>query len=245
MTKNLSKIKGTLHGWNSQSAKWYDDASAYTGYHDKLSRYILRYIKPEYTCFEIACGTGNLARVIAPHCSGYTAADVDENAISFFRKKLAGEGEPDIKVICSDWKKALGEDQYDVIIESYFGVKTADWELLQNAARHMFIAVVPRDRSMAEGEGISKRHNERLESFDQMERFFTERGMVFEAFPLDIEFGQPFSDIEEARDYVRYYYKLDEEDIERFIDMKLTRQDDGMLYFPKTKKIVMIAVHTD
>ncbi len=245
MKKNLSEIKGVLHGWTAQSAKWYDDASEYTGYHEKLAEYFLKYLKHEYSCFEIACGTGNMARALAPHVASYVACDRDPAACDFFIKKLSHDGESDIKVICGDWKEALGNDKYDVITTSFFGAETDDWEIIKNAARHLFIAVVPRERNTGEGNGISSRHSSRIESFEQMKAFFEDGGYRFDAVPLALEFGQPILCTEEAIEYIKYYYRLDDEDAVRFLNMKFMREEDGMLYFPKTKKAGIIAVLTD
>ena len=247
MKKNLSEIKGFLHSWTRQSAEWYDRASKYTGYHDRLVSYILKYIEPGYSCFEIACGTGNMGLALAPHMSKYTAVDSDSAACGFFREKLAEKGSPDISLACSDWKAALEGGHYDLVITSFFGAEIDDWDLIEQAADHRFIAIVPRRKKndRGAGDGISGRHGERLESYDQMKVFSDARGLKYDAEPLDIEFGQPFESMDEAREYVRYYYSLEGEDIESFLRLKLVRKQDGTLYFPKVKKAGIIAVHTD
>lgn len=234
--KDLSKVKGTLHGWTEESCIWYDTASEYTGYHDRLAAMILRHLRPEYSCCEIACGTGNLARKLARRTAAFTANDVDSRAVAFLSDKLRSPGEPDVEVLLGKWQDQLAGRHFDALIMSYCSIKKSEWPEIKDLAGKKFIAVLPADRRM----NTDGPDPERLGSLAEFSVFLESEGVPYTEEPVRIEFGQPFSDMDEARRYVRHYYRLEGEDLDRFTEMKVARQADGTLYFPKKKDAVLI-----
>lgn len=245
--KDFSNVKGTLKGWTARSAAWYESASKYTGYHDRLLELLLHFLRPEDRCCEIACGTGILARKTAPHVAAYTANDADPEAVSFLRERLKAQETPDIEILEGEWQKVLAGRKFDVLLASYYGVPVEYWPFLKTIANRKFIAICPRNerwrkiRSREEkNESTLKNAVRKLETPGNIKAFLKEQGITFEALPVDLEFGQPFHDREEARVYVRYYYRLEGTDADQFIEEK-TRFQDGVLYFPKKKEIEIIA----
>ncbi len=245
--KDFSNIKGTLKGWTESSAEWYERASEYTGYYDILLTKLLPFLGEGGRCCEIACGTGILARKIAPHVSAYTANDMDPAAVSFLRGKLDEPGMPEIEVIEGEWQEVLKGRQFDTLIASYYGVPVEYWPFLRSIAAERFIAICPRSdrwkrsarRSADPGEN-GERQIVKLETPDHIKEFYELHGIDYESLPLDLEFGQPFYDRDEARAYVKHYYRLSGSEAERFIEEK-TCIKDGMLYFPKRKEIEIIS----
>ena len=246
--KDLSSVKGTLKGWTETSAAWYERASEYTGYHDFLLKELFRFLKPEDRCCEIACGTGTLARKIAPHVASYTANDADETAVSFLNTQIQDADAPAIEVIGGQWQSILAGRSFDVVLTSYYGVSVDDWQLICSLAARSFISICPRNRhwsrihrrtdSLDNTEGKSVR---KLETPEHIRTFCTIHGIPFKSLPLDLEFGQPFRDRREALEYVRYYYRLEGADAEQFIDEKTVLRED-ILYFPKKKEIEVFAM---
>ena len=245
--KDFSKIKGSLKGWTEKSAIWYERASEFTGYHDRLLQYLLRFLKPEDRCCEIACGTGILARKTAPHVSAYTANDADPKAVSFLKSRLQDADAPDIEVLQGEWQEVLAGREYDVILTSYYGVPVKYWPLLTSLAGRCFIVICPRNerwRILRNREEVfhdaSEQSISKLDTPGHIKSFLGSQGIPFETLPLDLEFGQIFEDREEAREYIQYYYQLEGSDAEEFLEEKTVR-NNGKLYFPKKKEIEVIA----
>ena len=247
MLKDFSNIKGRLNGWTESSVEWYERASDFTGYYDRLVEKLLPFLGKESHCCEIACGTGVLARKIAPHVSSYTANDMDPEAVSFLRQKLSEPGMPEIEVIEGEWQEVLQGRKFDVLIASYYGVPEDLWPFLRSITSERFIAISPRSEKWKRSghrsgvpEKDAARQPVKLETPDRMKEFYALHGIPFESLPLDFEFGQPFKDREEAERYVWHYYRLGGSEAEQFIDEK-TCMKDGILYFPKLKQIEVIS----
>ncbi len=268
--------KGTFSRWNESSARWYEQASAYTRYHEKLTEHIAPYLSPQASCCELACGTGALARHLAPLTASYTANDIDPQAVAFCRGIQSGHPLPNLEFLEGDWQKVFAGRSFDTVIFSYFGAVIRDWEALKKIASHQVIAVVPRydkeeirqkkqafsDRSrfrqaalqnVRENRPASDRANETEKSggekkkrpFETMEAivgFLSEKGVSFETIPLTLEFGQPCRTLEEAEEYVKYYYRFEtEEERKEFVRRKFQPADCGY-FFSKKKNIGIVVI---
>lgn len=241
MAKELSEKKGTFRPWTPQSIEWYERASAYTRYHSRLAGLLLPYLRPEDRCCELACGTGTLARMLAPHVSRYTANDIDPDAIAHNRDLIGQVNDTHpgcMELVGGDWKEVLRGRQFDTVIFSFFGAIRRNWEELRAIAGRQIIAVTygGEDRS---GSGGRKSRQEHAEDIAE---FLKERGIPFDTVSAELEFGQPLLDMEEARRYIRYYYPFDDAQTDAFLKDKLLHLDDGTLYFPKKKKLGIVAI---
>lgn len=244
--KDFSNVRGTLRGWTERSCEWYETASDYTGYHDRLLEALLPFLRETDRCCEIACGTGLLARKTAPHIASYTANDADPTAMSFLRRQLTGTDRERIRIQEGDWREALKDQSFDVVLTSYFGVPVEFWPLLRSLARRMIIIICPRNerwrkiRQREEFPDSSPEEIRKLETPGHIKTFYELQGIPYQAIPLDLEFGQPLADRKEVRQYIEYYYHLQGTDADEFIDAKCCRRGD-LLYFPKKKEIEVIA----
>lgn len=246
MDKN--NIKGALFRWSEESAEWYETASEYTGYHDKLKEIISPYLDKNDKCCELACGTGTLARCLAPLVSSYTANDLDPSAIAFLNERLESKPQPNINILAGDWHDMVGKQQFNTIIFSYFSAVLLDWENLKEIATDKIISIAPRkdgrkrradSDKINNPEKVERNNGHAFETYSSVMEFLDTKNISYESFSLDLEFGQPFNDMDSARQYVKYYYKLDGKDIDDFIDIKFKKTDYG-LYFPKLKEIGIV-----
>ena len=134
--------KGTFSRWNESSARWYEQASAYTRYHEKLTEHIAPYLSPQASCCELACGTGALARHLAPLTASYTANDIDPQAVAFCRGIQSGHPLPNLEFLEGDWQKVFAGRSFDTVIFSYFGAVIRDWEALKKIASHQVLSLI-------------------------------------------------------------------------------------------------------
>lgn len=243
MKGNHFEKKGTFRPWSAESIGWYERASAYTRYHQALSRYLLPCLNAEDRCCELACGTGSLARALAPHVAAYTANDIDAEAIAHNKEILrqsAGDALRGLTILPGNWKTALDGQQFDTVIFSFFGAVLKDWERLRRLASRRIIAITyGGEKKQADDRKSRQEHAEDITAFLEANR------IPFETVYTVLEFGQPLEDMEDARRYTKYYYPLDESEIDAFLEEKLIRRDDGTLYFPKKKSLGIIIIRMD
>ncbi len=290
--------KGSFSRWSGNSAEWYEAASKYTRYHEKLKTHIAPYLNPKETCCELACGAGTLARHLAPLTARYIANDIDPSSLEFCSRLQNQEPVANLEFLPGDWRKVLAGKKFDTVIFSYFSAIFTDWDALRQLAEKKIIAVVPRyspdeieekkkafaarsrfgrtaeEDSPATPAGLPKTRNgaytdlpdtaaekisdtpgdtkknkkadgKKGRSFETMEaiaEFLDERTVSYRLIPLTMEFGQPCATLEEAEEYVRYYYRFErEEELKEFVRLKFQPADCGY-YFPKTKNIGIVVI---
>lgn len=136
--------KGSFSRWSGNSAEWYEAASKYTRYHEKLKTHIAPYLNPKETCCELACGAGTLARHLAPLTARYIANDIDPSSLEFCSKLQNQEPVANLEFLPGDWRKVLAGKKFDTVIFSYFSAIFTDWDALRQLAEKKIIAVVPR-----------------------------------------------------------------------------------------------------
>ena len=266
-----TQMKGSFSRWSSRSAQWYEEASQYTNYHNELTRHIAPYLSSQERCCELACGTGTLARHLAPLTAHYTANDIDPQSIDFCKKVQEQNPVQNLEFAEGDWHTVLKDQTFDTVIFSYFGAIIQDWDTLCEIASKKVIAVVPRydaleisekkkataarsrfadaAKSGADTEKNSasvdeasrrKKKSRRFETMDAVCDFLKEKNVSHEAIPLTLEFGQPCATLTDAEEYVKYYYKFEnEEDRKKFIEEKFQPAECGY-YFPKKKNIGIV-----
>ena len=245
--------KGTFSRWSDSSARWYEKASAYTRYHDKLTEYIAPYLSRKETCCELASGTGTLARHLAPLTSHYTANDIDPQAIAFCRGIQQENPIQCLEFLEGDWREVLRGRIFDTVVFSYFGAVIRDWEDLKKIASQRVIAIVPRygedeirqkaeafagrsrfrqealsaesgllsadpaardaerEKSVQRTESGKEKKKRPFETMETISAFLQENGVSFRSIPLTLEFGQPCRTLDEAEEYVKYYYRFETE----------------------------------
>jgi len=258
-------IKGSLYKWTRESAGWYERASEYTGYHQQLKEIISPFMDESFTCCEIACGTGTLARHLSTLVASYTANDIDPHATANLMHMLISDGIENVEVITGDWHRVLSGKRFNAAVVSYFGAVEQDWDTLKELVSDLVVVIAPRSREgklkavdianrkdrdhkserftdVSKPERIARGKARSFETGPSICAFLDARGVSYTREDRDIEFGQPFDNLSQARDYVRYYYHLDEKDIDLFMEKKLVRKTDVSWFMPKNKEISIIMI---
>lgn len=258
--KDVKNVKGTLFRWTEESAEWYEAASEYTGYHDRLTEIIAPHLSDSYTCCELACGTGTLARHLAPYVKSYTANDIDHHATEHLAEMTADGSCPGLEIALGDWHEVFAGRKFNAAVFSFFGAVEQDWDSLKELVTDRIVVISPRtrtgkmklaaDRAAADAKTVGARDDDapaapsdpakpqrivrgKVRSFEtgpSIAEFLDKNGISYIRNDVDLEFGQPFDNLSQARDYTRYYYKLDERDIDIFLEKKLERLELSLIH---------------
>jgi len=243
---NYNDSFGWHNRWTEQAILWYEKASEYTGYHKFIMNYIGELFKPGDSVCELACGSGSLALEIAPLVTKVTANDLNADAINHLEKVLREKKIPNIDPVLGDWREVCAKEKYDVLIYSYYSAMLNDWDILKSITRRKVIAILPSE--------INQKNIRERETFEQVKTKLEKLNVYHTAIPVTVDFGQPFDDRNQAREYLKHYYRFENgAEMESFIDNKMKTlsmivdksqtndsSDNEGLYFPKIKKIGII-----
>lgn len=217
--------------WTKESINWLDFANSYTNYSKNLNLKLLPYLKPHYNILEIACGTGHLALELAPHVKSVTAVDISQLSIDFFKEKVKNSSVDNIEIICDDWKNLLDRGRkFDVVLFSYFGAILEDFKYLKEFTPKTIIPILPYFKP-------NSRYSRKRENVENVENFLKDENINYSLIKITLEYGQPFTHMEDAMKYMSHYYSdFTTEQNSDFLNKNLIKENT-YLYLPKQKEL--------
>ena len=226
--------------WSEQSRNWYIDAARVSSYHREQAALCASYLKEHLSVAEFGCGPGFLAMELAALGFATEGIDVDAGCISFARRESAQKR---LTNIVFEKRDALSLDaslSWDCVVCCHFGDLVTDLDTLLAHARRTLLAFVRRPEEEPLVPGREKRSKQ---DASLVEESLRRRGLRFVRRDCDFEFGQPFANTSEARDFVRHYTKNDLScsEAEAFLAPRLVQTPTG-LYLPHKKKLSLFVI---
>ena len=231
--------------WTEQSLAWYARAAARSSFHRDLARACLDCLARTdrqgsgpgehsgpggnggTTVAEFGCGPGFLARELAlvAHVR-ITGLDQDAHCTAFAQAHLT-PGCAGLAFEHRDVFTLPGNRQWDVVLACSFG--SAE-ELCTHFVQHARKCVLFIVRSKQEEPLIPSQRARKRTYAEDVAAFLHQQGCLFTSVPLELEFGQPLTDRDDARAFVRHYYGsagLDDAAVDAFLDARLvTAKED-------------------
>ena len=215
--------------WTEQSLAWYARAAARSSFHRDLARACLACTdlqkvtgeKDVTTVAEFGCGPGFLARELALAASvRITGLDQDAHCTAFAQAHLT-PGCAGLAFEHRDVFTLPEARQWDVVLACSFG--SAE-ELCTHFVQHARKCVLFIVRSRQEKPLIPSQRSRKRTYAEDVAAFLHQQGCLFTSVPLELEFGQPLTDRDDARAFVRHYYGsagLDDAAVDAFLDARL------------------------
>ncbi len=224
-----------LFEWNADTIRWYLDADAYTGFFGKLAAAVAPALKGCQTLCDFGCGLGLFDFKIAPLLKAVECVDVNEAALESIRDRAARQGLSNIVTRLGDGFQHAGA--WDAAYMSFFGSRELDRFLPQCKK---LIAVV----SANAGPELFPMKQQRYQrnTADNTEKYLIEKSIPYKLTPMQLEFGQPFVSLNDARRCVRHYVpELTDHETEDFLNSRLknTHGEVWPYYLPRSKAIVI------
>lgn len=227
--------------WNERTARWFADASAYTGYHRRLAAVLLGLLPGRGTLADMGCGTGLIDMELAGHYDRVTCVDVNAEALSFLHTAAAGRGIENIETRLCDAAEVT--ETFDDVIAVFHGSPEAFARRYIPLAKGGFAAVV---HSSPEGRlGPENYRNRRDDTAKSTVELFTKLGIEYKRTDISIEYGQPLKSMEDARDFTRAYSDSPPESaVDEYLERNLVRtgERDFPLYLPNEKTFSIFSV---
>ena len=224
--------------WTPESRRWYAAAAAGSGYHAALAAAMAPWLSPSWNVADMGCGLGFLSLAVAPLVRSVTALDTDRDVLESLAARASASGVGNVCPKLCDVLSGNFHGHFDAVICSFFGRPGRDAaDFLSHAGR--VLAVVRRHSSPSIAPGADHRGGEDDAS---VRGALSASGIPFSARDMDIEFGQPFADRDEAMAFLAHYDRGRRTPEERSarLDRELVSRPDGSLYLPHTKKISLI-----
>lgn len=230
--------------WNEQTADWFDAASRYTGFHQKLSEKLLPHIGKRDSLVDLGCGVGLIDFALSSAISEITCVDESSEALTCLERLASARGVSNVRAIQAD-AYAL-EGRWDTVLAVFFGTFADHLNALLRLCNESVIAIVHAD---AQGLlGPKEYHPPKCNTVSQTKKELDAMGIRYTCEEHALEYGQPFASLSEAEVFVKAYSKNPPGvAIQKYLEETLveTGNAEYPYYLPNRKGFGMFQVRRD
>ena len=244
MSENMRE---RLFLWSEKTIRWYSEASesALNNRDRVLAQSILSSAGMNRRLCDMGCGLGYLSAELSAYSHSVTAADLNEDAVSFLRSMVKARALTNVFPQTADFEQLdYGQDYFDTAVMCMFGGmekylhKAAYW----SAESVIYIMSANRRRAFS-----AKQEDNGHQSIDDIRRFLSRCGFSYEFRTVSTKFGQPFRSFSDAQEFMAHYDSSSSgTEIKHALEKRLINISDGefSLYLPNDKEYAFFAVST-
>lgn len=237
--------------WTKDKIELFKNASEYTGFHKQVADVIIPYLEKDWTLHDLGCGLGLVDFFLAPHVNSLTAIDNSELAIGDYSSRLNDSEVCNITLKLEDSNRFIDQipnniQAPDAILLSFYGRPDDELGKIISKAKELVVLVTY-------VEPLSSKHGKPKEGMGRpttsnMEDYIKTNGYKYELIIQNMDFGQPFKDLNEARSYFNNYSMVeDASEREKQIDINMksvehTENSKYPYYLPKLKDVGIIII---
>lgn len=229
--------------WNEQSVRWFRDASAYTGYHRKLAQILLSHMPSRASLCDIGCGAAQIDFELAKFVEHVTCIDISPEVIRAVEQQAQEQQVTNLTARCMDGAKAQGE--WETVLALFHGGGDVVEKYLPLAKDQLILVT---HGSLVGGFGPKGRQPVKCFDAGGIRSYLDEKGVKYHLQLEQLEYGQPFADMEDARAFVKAYCKpMEPEELEGYLREKLEHTGDSRFpyYLPKKKDLGIFVIRRD
>ena len=230
--------------WTEESAAWLWRTYRHGMAAKALCDRIAPRLKANARVCDAGCGVGALSLELARRGFCVTALDLSPVALGQLQGCEDAALER-IDVLCADAHAHTPDLPYDAMVFSFFG----SMEQCLTMARRCCtgdVFYISRDYDMHRFSVGS--HPVRYSGYRQAREMLDRLGIAYEAAEFEMDMGQPFTDLEEARRFSLLYSRDDPDMItDEFLRNRLVPQKDAVypLYLPHMRKAGMLCISAE
>ena len=222
--------------WTRESAAWLARAYAHGSAVQTLAGQITPCLQPGARICDAGCGVGALASELARQGYAVTALDISEEALF----QLSSAGDARVGACLADARTYVPETPYDAMIFCFFAQMR---EALSMAAACCTGDVFYISRDYDLHRFSVGAHPVRYSGYRDARRTLDQLGIPYDAAEFELDMGQPFESIDEARRFYALYSRDDPALItDEFLMSKLIHTGDQPypLYLPHMRRAGMV-----
>lgn len=231
--------------WYKDMVRFMKDASEYGTYNQELARLMAPYLAKDTHICDAGCGLGYLSLALAPYVGQVSGVEKNPDASAVLAENCERFGVTNVRPVCGEVASVPPEKKYDAMVFCFFG---GIWEVLSVAKQQCDGQVFIITRNYRTHRFSVGKHSTGKYGYHSASRVLTELGIPFEESFLELEFGQPFRSLEDARTFFEMYSKDEDKTTitDEFLRGKVVEQDHETypLYMPHRRSMAVIRFDT-
>lgn len=229
--------------WNEKSVRWFDNASEYTGYNRKLAQILLECIPDRNTLCDLGCGAGLIDFELAPYIKEITCVDISGEAIRSVEQRIKRCGASNISARCTD--ASLLEGMWETVLALFYGGEEVFSKHFHLAKDQLILAV---HGTLKGSFGPEGRRTMKCFDTNGVRAHLDSLGVNYHLQELELEYGQPFTDLKDAEEFVSAYaLPMEKEELEAYLMENLVQTNDERFpyYLPKKRSMGLFVIRRD
>lgn len=226
--------------WNTESVRWFRNASEYTGYNKKLAAILLEQIPNRGTLCDIGCGAGLIDFELAPYFQEITCVDISQEAINAVKEDIQRKKMKNITALCMDGNQLKGT--WDTIIALFHGGADFFSNYFFLARERLILATYIKRKGNF---GPEDHKAEKAFDVTTVKTHLNQQGIQYTFKECAIEHGQPLKDFQEAEAFVKAYTTpMSTSEMSAYLESHLqkTGREDFPYYLPNEKQFGLFVI---
>ena len=222
-----------MYRWEPDMIRYMRDASEHSRYHQELVAQMLPWLKKDTHICDAGCGLGYLSMALVEHVGHVTAVDINADALRGLEEKALSN----VTVLRGDITALPPSRPYDAMVFCFFG---GIEEILRIAKEQCGGSVFVISRNYTAHRFSVGEYPTGNYGFSRAKMVLHEKGIAFTEKTLQVELGQPFHSLEDARRFFELYSRDDNKQLitDEFLREKLMEQPGEFpWYLPHLRKI--------
>lgn len=227
--------------WYEDMVRFMHDASEYGTYNQELAKMMAPHLTGETHICDAGCGLGYLSLALAPYVRQVTSVEKNPDAVAVLEENCRRFGFDNIMPRCGELEETVPEKKYDAMVFCFFGHIQ---EILRAARAQCSGDVFIITRNYTTHRFSVGSHKTGSYGYKSASETLTAQGIPYEERVFELEFGQPFRSMEDARRFFGIYSK--DEDKSAITDVFLrekveqTGREDFPFYMPHRRSLALL-----
>lgn len=227
--------------WYKDMVRFMKDASEFGTYNQELARLLAPHLTKQTHICDAGCGLGYLSLALAPCVGQVSSVEKNPDAVAVLKENCRRFGVDNVTAKCGELDSTAPEEKYDAMVFCFFG--SID-EILSAAKKQCSGNVFIITRNYTTHRFSVGSHKTGSYGYKSASETLSALGIPYDEKIFDLEFGQPFRSLEDARCFFEIYSKdADKTAItDEFLRGKVvqTGREDFPLYMPHRRNLALL-----
>ena len=228
--------------WTAGKIELLRQAGEHTAFYRTLAAAAAPYLSSADHVADIGCGLGYLSRELSNYVNHVTAIESDDAALDVLRQNCP----PNVTPLCANAFTYVPEEPFDAMVFCFFSHISDAAEIAVKRCRKQILVFT---KNYPEHRFSAGHHPIEGHGFPSFCTWLEETGIPYESDSLEVEFGQPFRSLEQARRFYEFYRQDGDDSLftDEFLLHKLISTDDPdfPLCLPHLRQVGFLRINAD